>query len=249
MNNFDIGMVFEINNKLRQSESNNDINLCLAELTLFLRCEYFLFVIVNPTSMIKTDLFILDNYPKHWKEYYNNENLIKHDPVIDYCISNYSPIIWSMLKQNNNIKKEQNVIEQAKSVGLFSGFSFPIHTKNQGFGLISFANSKHAKSLNTICSNAYICVPLIIPELLDSYQRVNEGANKICTYLTQREKECLAWICEGKTTWEISKILGRSERTISFHLTNLQAKLGTNNRCQSVSKSILTGIINPFSSS
>ncbi|WP_447973005.1 LuxR family transcriptional regulator [Nitrospira sp. Kam-Ns4a] len=39
--------------------------------------------------------------------------------------------------------------------------------------------------------------------------------------LTKREREVLEWMKEGKTNWEIGRILGISERTVRFHVGNI----------------------------
>jgi LuxR family quorum-sensing system transcriptional regulator CciR len=41
-------------------------------------------------------------------------------------------------------------------------------------------------------------------------------------------------VIEGKTSWEIGKILATSERTVKFHLKNVYAKLNVCNRAQAV---------------
>ncbi len=50
------------------------------------------------------------------------------------------------------------------------------------------------------------------------------------TQLTSREQSCLNWAAHGKTSWEISIILGITERTINFHFQNAYAKLGVYSR-------------------
>lgn len=52
--------------------------------------------------------------------------------------------------------------------------------------------------------------------------------------LTSKEKEVLQWVVEGKTSWEIGKILSVSERTVKFHLRNIYSKLNVTNRTQAV---------------
>ncbi|MGD8937457.1 MAG: helix-turn-helix transcriptional regulator, partial [Thiogranum sp.] len=49
----------------------------------------------------------------------------------------------------------------------------------------------------------------------------------------------------GKTTWETSRILRISERTVTFHLQNVQGKLGVSNRQQAVARAVSLGIIEP----
>jgi len=61
--------------------------------------------------------------------------------------------------------------------------------------------------------------------------------------LTPREKECISWCSEGKTAWEISTILGISERTVSHILENAQRKMNTTNRTQLVAETIRAGLI------
>ncbi|SSU69308.1 eR transcriptional regulator [Acinetobacter baumannii] len=53
---------------------------------------------------------------------------------------------------------------------------------------------------------------------------------KFNLYLTNREKEALRWTAEGKTSAEIAQILGVTERTVNFHLSNSMQKLNVNNK-------------------
>jgi len=54
--------------------------------------------------------------------------------------------------------------------------------------------------------------------------------------LTDRERDTLAWVAEGKSDWEISVILGLSETTVRFHVDNARRKLGAVNRAQAVAR-------------
>lgn len=54
--------------------------------------------------------------------------------------------------------------------------------------------------------------------------------------LTDRERDALAWVAEGKSDWEISVILGLSETTVRFHVDNGRRKLGAVNRAQAVAR-------------
>jgi DNA-binding CsgD family transcriptional regulator len=54
--------------------------------------------------------------------------------------------------------------------------------------------------------------------------------------LTDRERDALSWVAEGKSDWEISVILGVSETTVRFHVDNARKKLGAVNRAQAVAR-------------
>jgi DNA-binding CsgD family transcriptional regulator len=61
--------------------------------------------------------------------------------------------------------------------------------------------------------------------------------------LTDREKECLVLTAQGKTAWEISRILGRSRGTVNFHLQNAMRKLDSVNKTQAAARAIEARLI------
>ena len=61
--------------------------------------------------------------------------------------------------------------------------------------------------------------------------------------LGNRERQVLFWTSQGKTSFEISKILDLSEHTINNYITNAANKLGTNNRVHTVCRAVLLGLI------
>lgn len=61
--------------------------------------------------------------------------------------------------------------------------------------------------------------------------------------LSQRERECLSWVSEGKTTDEIAVILGVSGNTINNYITHAIQKLSANNRAMAIATAIRSGII------
>lgn len=61
---------------------------------------------------------------------------------------------------------------------------------------------------------------------------VHEGFADI--NLTSKERDVIRWVVEGKTSWEIGRILSTSERTVKFHLKNVYTKLNVCNRAQAV---------------
>lgn len=62
-------------------------------------------------------------------------------------------------------------------------------------------------------------------------------------HISARERECLNWAAKGKTSWEISQILGVTESTIIYHLRNATRKLNAANRLHAVAKALKASII------
>ncbi|GEM_PF-469337 len=63
--------------------------------------------------------------------------------------------------------------------------------------------------------------------------------------LTDREKQCLLCVWEGKSIRETSQIFGASERTIHFHLENAARKLNVGNLQHAAARSVSLGLIVP----
>lgn len=61
--------------------------------------------------------------------------------------------------------------------------------------------------------------------------------------LTRRELDVLSWTSQGKTAWEVSVILGMSEKTVNFHLGNAMRKLDVTSKHQAVLKCVAAGVL------
>jgi DNA-binding CsgD family transcriptional regulator len=61
--------------------------------------------------------------------------------------------------------------------------------------------------------------------------------------LSAREREVIAWTAQGKTAWQIGKILGIAKRTVDHHVQRAEHKLSANNKTHAVALAIHYGII------
>lgn len=61
--------------------------------------------------------------------------------------------------------------------------------------------------------------------------------------LSERERECLHWVSEGKTTEEVGLILGVTSNTVNSYIANAMQKFGAANRAMAIATAIRTGAI------
>lgn len=61
--------------------------------------------------------------------------------------------------------------------------------------------------------------------------------------LTEREIECLAWISEGKTSDEISTIIGISRNTVNNYITSIMRKTATRTRSEAIALAVRNNLI------
>ncbi|MBI1890315.1 MAG: hypothetical protein HYS18_06710 [Burkholderiales bacterium] len=61
--------------------------------------------------------------------------------------------------------------------------------------------------------------------------------------LSERQRQILRWLNEGKTNWEIAQILEITEKNVKYHVEQIFAKLEVRNRTQAVAKALLLGLL------
>lgn len=61
--------------------------------------------------------------------------------------------------------------------------------------------------------------------------------------LSERERECLHWVAEGKTAGEVAMILGVTANTVNSYLNHAIRKVGASNRAMAIATAIRGGVI------
>lgn len=193
-----------------------------------------------PVSMVKPYFVFLSSYPVEWTERYDKKGYIQIDPVIGHCATHETPIKWRGLEHSH-------VLKEATDFGLNDGFSTSMNSSAGDFSVMSFATS----STNMADKEMTIALPLGMFFLTYLHEHIKNTLilpstlNSSMTTLTEREREALLWLSEGKSDWDISNIMDISERTVKFHLRNIFTKLGVYNRQHAVSKALASGLIAP----
>lgn len=90
----------------------------------------------------------------------------------------------------------------------------------------------------------------IAAEVVSSYygqagKRLLAGAIRQTGVLTARQRECLAWVREGKSSPAIAERLGIATETVDEHIAQACRRLGVRTRVQAVVEACLTGLIEP----
>ncbi len=201
-----------------------------------------------PTSFVKPYFIFISGYPKEWRDHYTANNYMVVDPTVQYCSQNITPMSWDGVSKLEKTHPEiKRFMSEARDFGIISGVSFPVHTAQGDFAMLSLSSEESQSRSDKKIQQVLPLGHLFTAYLHETVRRVfdSEVLSLGKVDLTSREKECLLWATEGKTTWETSQILNISERTVTFHLQNVQGKLGVNNRQQAVARAVSLGIIEP----
>jgi len=224
--------LIQIGIRLGSYDDLESLKIAIAHYVKLIGFDYFSVVAHDLGSFTKDEVFYTHNYPPDWEEHYFDHNYFAIDPA-NSAGENDEPLFkWSSTP-------DSPVIQAARDFGIRTGITVPL-TEPGTKGFASYASAT-AKVDSDMEINAYFISPYIYSAIV---KLIKFGARNEKYSLTKREIECLKWVCDGKTSWEISVILSISERTVLFHFSNIQKKLNTTNRLQSVAKSIVMGLIN-----
>lgn len=105
-----------------------------------------------------------------------------------------------------------------------------------GYVLKSVSTSELVRIIRCFCQGQSIISPYLVNLTLDLKEK--EGSESSTgTELTEREREILKCIADGKSNKEISDCLFISMETVKSHIKNIYKKLNVKNRVEAVMKS------------
>ncbi|ASI92172.1 LuxR family transcriptional regulator [Vibrio mediterranei] len=219
----------------------------LTKVTNALKFDHYLFAVSVPISLMRAENLVFHNQPMQWRHFYDDNKLFGIDQVVGHCRESMAPLIWSEYIEEK-LPDHKNTIKLASDHGVPEGVTIPLRANFGCLGLISFSNAPNKPKV----TQEQVILANYAGSYLSSY--INDLRNMVTqqqigqenTPLTNRERVCLGWVAEGKSSWEIAQILGCSERTVNFHIQNASEKLNAFSRTQAVSKALLTGSIEPM---
>lgn len=209
--------------------------------------DYWFYAVDLPLVKDHPNQLRLGTYPDAWVKRYFEMDYIRIDPVISHCHDHAIPLSWhdAMSREKRildpQLQKVRQMFGEAREFGLGGGISIPLHGPGVSWGLVSFAaRDRSVRELE-----------MLMPELHLLAHFVHEAARRFVRSktptelpnLTKRERECLSWAAEGKTSWEIGQLLNISERTSIFHLQNAIHKLGVSGRQAAIARAVSLGLI------
>jgi DNA-binding CsgD family transcriptional regulator len=193
--------------------------------------------------------YIISNYPDAWVRHYFREHYLEDDPVVSRLLRDRQPFLWSQVGGTDDLNSRQRrLFDEARDAGVVSGLTVPIHGRGGVAGLSAIPDGSDRERaavleryqqllrLITLHYHTAACSALLEKSLTgDSARRRS--------LLSPREKQVLEWTAKGKSTWEISVLLGISEKSVEFHMEGVKRKLQVFNRTHAVAKAIMLDLL------
>jgi len=174
-------------------------------------------------------------YSPEWVEHYKTERFVNIDPAIQVGLRRVLPIDWAEFDRKD--QKVRRLFGEACEFGLGrQGLSLPVHGRNGDRALVSITSEARAWEWQQLRLRYMRDFQLLSLHMHQAMLRLEGGQRAEHPALSPRERECLQWTAEGKTSWECAVILGLSERTVRFYLESARHKLGAANTLHAVIK-------------
>lgn len=185
------------------------------------------------------DFMVLSNHPAEYTRRFIEDRLYEHAPMFHWALRNVGACSWRRMEENAHrfTEREREVITFNRSMGVTAGYtiSFRDHKirNRAGIGLTARKGMSQAEvdALWTESGREIEVVCQVTHLVFTTLPYTPPGQS-----LTPRQREVLEWVGDGKTTLDISTIMGVSPATIEKHLRLAREALDVETTAQAVLK-------------
>ncbi len=182
-------------------------------------------------------------YPPEWIALYGERRFDRVDPVLRGYRSGADVQAWSQAFRAARSPDERAFMEVCEAFGLREGVTVGLGGAGGYHSILAFWGKDLAQT-----ARHRTIIEFVAPSWHGLLGRLSgspagEGPAQAARGLTPREAQMLYWVGFGKTTWEIARIVGITDRTVQFHLGNAMQKLNARNRAQAVAKAAALGML------
>jgi len=185
----------------------------------------------------------LHNFPEDLRNYYQENDCVKYDPILIAQRSRPQTVDWEAFEKRTNYRPVQTELYNvARSGGLHNGISTPIWGHRGLSATLAMASSERTDA--TLADLDLIAA--MSAQFYTVFKRLyghSVQEQKDMVYLSAKETEVLAWVAAGKTDEDIATILSISRNTVDSHMRHIFQKLGVHSRVTAVVMGLSRGHI------
>lgn len=197
--------------------------------------EYFMMTRLPAMGEDAEPYIIAHSWPDEWLRRYRERKYFWHDPVSAFSLAKTRPFSWKEARCDTQRTATNRQLEsEATSLGLVDGLGFPMGDPRSVQAVVSLAS-------NTVVDLAAVSRHMLHLACLHAELRaveLHEANETTFAQLTEREREVLRWIANGKSYDDTGQILSISERTVKQHLTHSRQKLNASTTTHAVAKAM-----------
>lgn len=191
-----------------------------------------------------SDVHGVSTYPETWQETYLSRSLANDDPVVKYVSAASNPSAWSAAAFVKTSTREQwQVMAEARAFGIRSGISIPVFAGHGRRAFLTFASGERTADISLISDRfAALTLAAYIDGRLQNLDEQQIMTSRPCP-LTPVQRDCLAWLIQGKTSQDIAALRNVSRRAVEFQLHDIRRRLNAVTTYQAVALAVRQGWI------
>lgn len=190
------------------------------------------------------DFLILSNMDSDYLDWFVGDEAFKHAPMVGWAMTHNGAMSWKQISEAYDTgslsEQERQIIERNRSAGLDAGYTISFDTATpRAKGAIALAAAPcvtqsaldaiweaHGAEINALNNMAH-------------YKLMSLPHTSAARNLTDRQKEVLHWVGDGKTVADTALVMGLTAATVEKHLRLARAALGVETTAQAVLKAAL----------
>jgi DNA-binding CsgD family transcriptional regulator len=146
---------------------------------------------------------------------------------------------WGEVVARGVDDQQRRIKDEAGDFGLKDGLFTPVRWVDGSYAAVALAGPSPSLDDPFVRTSAKVVASYFAAESARLHRRPGRTAPP----LSARQRECLAWVRQGKSSGVIGEILGLSVRTVDEHLAEACRKLGVRSRVQAAVEASLAGLI------
>ncbi|WP_313801136.1 LuxR family transcriptional regulator [Sphingobium sp.] len=227
---------------IRQAVDQSELALRLDQISRELGFSHYALIHHVDHRSAGETMIRLENYPESWVGTFLEKELYSWDPIVVASNRTNAAFAWSEVADIIRItNRQRDVMKAAAQEGLGDGFTVPIHMPGQVSASCSFA----MRTGRALPHHHLGMVQLVGAFAFQTARALTEkGALPVeRVALTPRQLDCIVLAGRGKSDWEIGRILGLKEDTVTEYLDAARTRYGVARRIQLVMRALQDGHI------
>jgi LuxR family transcriptional activator of conjugal transfer of Ti plasmids len=191
---------------------------------------------------------LISSYPKSWTSHYFREGYHNIDPVLQEPRNTSRVFLWDGREARSaKSSKERRLFDDALSFKIRTGLTVRIPSSQNQFAAFTLAADERSLGLDRFIETSKDMLEMVGHTFHAHVSAARIGravpvGQQECM-LTQRERQCLGWISDGKTMQDVAELLGIKPRGVKFHLDNARQNLAASTLPHAVALALRQGLL------
>ena len=226
--------------EIRMVRTEADLNHLIAHVLAEFGFRHYALVSHVDLLAPPEDAVRIINYPACWTARSASQRYFADDPVLLTAQRLALPFTWEEIPRHIELtKRQQAILEEARSMGLAHGYTVPIHVPGQVSGSCTFVYEPGAVDPACFPAAHYVAIYAFDAALKLKARAI--GRADAGVRLTHRQRQCLALAARGKSDWSIAQMLTLSHQTVHMHIEMAKSRYGVSSRVEAVVRALFDG--------